>query len=144
MATSPLPSWGPHGAQKSLWLHQPCLLGVPIVRRNQYGYITLAFSGSEWWGEPNMATSLLPSGGPHDGEKSIWLHHCAFSGSPWWGEFNMGDGKWLKMVENGQKWVTFEMCHIPNAAEEAKKKTLYGTKNLSKGAKSRVRVFTNI
>ena len=30
-------------------------------------------------------------------------------------EFNMGDGKWVKMVENGQQRVTIEMCHIPNA-----------------------------
>ena len=54
--------------------------GVPIVGRVEYGYITPAFSGSQWWGE-----------------------------------FNMGDGKWVKMVENGQKWVTIQMCHIPNA-----------------------------
>ena len=27
-------------------LHNPCLLRVPIVRRNQCGYITPAFSGS--------------------------------------------------------------------------------------------------
>ena len=39
----------------------------------------------------------------------------AFSGSPQWGEFNMGDGKWVKMVENGQQKVTIQMCHIPNA-----------------------------
>ena len=39
----------------------------------------------------------------------------AFSGSPWCGEFNMGDEKLVKMVENGQKWVTSQMCHIPNA-----------------------------
>ena len=28
------------------WLHQPCLLGVPIVGGVQYGYITPTFSGS--------------------------------------------------------------------------------------------------
>ena len=43
---------------------------VPMVGRNQYGYITPAFSGSPWWGEINMATSPLPSRGPHGGEKS--------------------------------------------------------------------------
>ena len=48
----------------------------------------------------------------------------------------MGDGKWVKMVDIGQQRVTIQMCHIPNAQEA--KKTQYGTKNLSKGAKSRV------
>ena len=107
MATSPLPSRGSHGGEKSIWLHQPCLLRVPMVGRNQYGYITPAFSGFPWWGEINMATSTLPSQGSHGGEKSIWLHQpCllrvpmvgrnqygyitpAFSGFPWWGEINM-------------------------------------------------------
>ena len=42
---------------------------------NQYSYITPAFSGSPWWGEINMATSPLPSWGPHCGEKLIWLHN---------------------------------------------------------------------
>ena len=79
MAT-PLPSRGPHSGEKSIWLHHPCLLGVPIVGRNQYGYITPAFSGS-----------------------------------PWRGEINMGDLKWIKLVENGQRRVTIQMCHIPNA-----------------------------
>ena len=54
----------------------------------------------------------------------------------------MGDGKWVKMVENGQQRVTIQMCHIPNAQEA--KTTQHGTKNLSKGAKSRVRVFADI
>ena len=54
------------------WQHHPCLLGVSIVGRVQYGYITLAFSGSPWWGGFNMATSPLPSQGPHVGESSIW------------------------------------------------------------------------
>ena len=40
------------------------------LERNQYGYITPAFLGSPWWGEINMATSPLPSRGPHGGEKS--------------------------------------------------------------------------
>ena len=34
-ATSPLPSRGPHGGGKSIWLHYPCFLGVPMVGRNQ-------------------------------------------------------------------------------------------------------------
>ena len=46
MHTSLLPSWGPHSVEKSLSLHHPCVLGVPIVGKNQYGYITAAFSGS--------------------------------------------------------------------------------------------------
>ena len=45
-------TWGPHGGEKSIW------------------HITLAFSGSPWWGEINMATSPLPSWGSHGGEKS--------------------------------------------------------------------------
>ena len=24
--------------ESSMWVHHPCLLGVPIVGRNQYGY----------------------------------------------------------------------------------------------------------
>ena len=54
--STPLPSQGPHGGKSSIWQHHPCLLGVPMVRRVQYGYITPAFSGSPWWGEFNMAT----------------------------------------------------------------------------------------
>ena len=37
---------GPHSGESSIWLHHPCLLRVPIVGRNQYGYITPVFSGS--------------------------------------------------------------------------------------------------
>ena len=48
---------GPHGGEKSIWLHHPCLLGVPVVRRDQYGYITPAFSGLPWWGEINLVRS---------------------------------------------------------------------------------------
>ena len=48
MATSPLPSQGPTSGEKSTWLHYPCLLGVPMVGRNQYGYINPAFAGSPW------------------------------------------------------------------------------------------------
>ena len=38
-----------------IWLHHPCLLGVPMVGRVQYGYITPAFSGSAWCGEFNIS-----------------------------------------------------------------------------------------
>ena len=122
MATAPPASWGPRGGERSTWLHHLCLLRVPEEGRNQYGYITPAFSGSPWWGEIYMATSLLPSRGPHGGEKSIWLHHpCllgvpmvgrneygyitpAFSGSSWWGEINLErsgcSGSELRMGEN--------------------------------------------
>ena len=82
MATPSLPSRDPHSGEKSIWLHHPCLLGIPIVGRIQYGYITPAFSGSPWWGEINMATSPLPSRGPHSGEKSIWLHRPCLLGIP--------------------------------------------------------------
>ena len=47
--------------------------------------------------------------------------------------------------QNGQesrKWLTIQICHVLNAWEA--KKPLYGTKNLSKGAKTRVRVFADI
>ena len=52
MATSPLPSQGPHGGEKSIWLHNTCRLKVPVVGRDQYGPIKPVF-----WG-------------PHGGEKS--------------------------------------------------------------------------
>ena len=41
--------------------------------------------GSPWWGEVNMATSPLPSRGPHGGEKSTW--------------------KGVDVVEMSKKWV---------------------------------------
>ena len=34
-----------------------CLLEVPVVGRNQYGYIIPAFSGSPKWGEINLERS---------------------------------------------------------------------------------------
>ena len=48
----------------------------------------------------------------------------------------MGDGKWAKMVENGQQRVTIQM--VTPQMHRKLKKPQYGTKNLSKGAKSRV------
>ena len=60
MVSSPPPSQGPHGKEKSKWLHHPCLLRVPIAGRNQNSFITLAFSGSPWQGEIKMATSPPP------------------------------------------------------------------------------------
>ena len=44
-------------AQTQYSLHHPCLLGVPMVERNQYGYTTPAFLGSPWWGEINLVRS---------------------------------------------------------------------------------------
>ena len=44
-------------AQTQCLLYHPCLLGVPMVERNQYGYITPAFLGSPWWGEINLVRS---------------------------------------------------------------------------------------
>ena len=38
--------------------------------------------------------------------------------------------------------MTIQICHVLNAWEA--KKPLYGTKNLSKGAKTRVRVLADI
>ena len=48
MAASALPAQGPHGGKSSIWLDHPCFLRVPMVGRNQEGYITSAFSGSPW------------------------------------------------------------------------------------------------
>ena len=69
MATSPLPSWGPNSGERSIWRHHPCLPGVPIVGKDEYGYIIPDFLGSAWWGKINVATSPLPSWGPHSGER---------------------------------------------------------------------------
>ena len=44
-------------AQTQYSLHHPCLLGVPMVERNQYGHITPAFLGSPWWGEIDLVRS---------------------------------------------------------------------------------------
>ena len=44
-------------AQTQYLLHHPCLLGVPMLGRNQYGYITPTFLGSSWWGEINLVRS---------------------------------------------------------------------------------------
>ena len=35
MVKSPLPSRGPHGGNRSIWLHCPYLLGFPIVGRKE-------------------------------------------------------------------------------------------------------------
>ena len=63
-----------------------------MVGKDQYGYITPAFSSSPWWGKINMRTSPLPHRGspcwgkmnmatlvvkcqgPHSGERRTWLH----------------------------------------------------------------------
>ena len=107
IATSPLPSRGRHGGDTPKWLHQPFLVGVPIVRRYQNGYITLALFGSTLWGYIEMDGLALPSQGPHGGERSKWQHHpcligvpmvgrdpndnitLAFFGSAWWGHIKV-------------------------------------------------------
>ena len=76
MAIPPLLSEGPHGGQLSIklhdmslgnapmvgiWLPHPSLLRVPMVGRDQCGYVTPSFLGPEWWVNINMATSPLPS-----------------------------------------------------------------------------------
>ena len=48
-------TWGEVQTQYSL--HHPRLLGVPMVRRNQYGYTTPTLLGSPWWGEINLVRS---------------------------------------------------------------------------------------
>ena len=35
MATSPLPSWGLHGVETSIWLHHRCFLLAPMVAKTQ-------------------------------------------------------------------------------------------------------------
>ena len=91
VATSPLPSRGPHGGEKLQWLYQPhpCLLRVPMVGRNQNGYITSAFSGSLWREEIKVGTSHLPPRGLH-GEKSKWIHHPYLLGVPMAGRSQNG------------------------------------------------------
>ena len=59
MATPSLPSRDPHRGGKSIWLHQPCLLGIPIVGRNQYGYITPVYTPATVRStEPDPSTKL--------------------------------------------------------------------------------------
>ena len=48
---------GPHGRGRSKWPHDPCLLGVPIMGKDQYGYVTLVFSGS-----PQLTVGRRPLG----------------------------------------------------------------------------------
>ena len=70
-----------------MWLHHPYLLGVTIVGRDQYGYITLAFLG------------------PQGGEKSIWRHSPCILGVPMVGEIHLErsecGGNEQKMCEKG-------------------------------------------
>ena len=47
----------------------------------------------------------------------------------------MGDGKWVKMVEKGPKWVTIQMCHIPNAWAAKKKTPVWNQKLVKTGQK---------
>ena len=74
-------SWGRQSREKSILLKDPCLLGVPIVGRNQhrqrihdpqsrrkcYGYINPALSGSHSGGSINMAKYPMLSWGPQSG-----------------------------------------------------------------------------
>ena len=90
MGTSPLPSQGPHSGERSICVHHPCLLRVPMVGKHQYGYITLAFSGSPRLGNINMGTSPLPSQGPHSGERSICVHHPCLLRVPMVGKHQYG------------------------------------------------------
>ena len=95
MATSYLPSQG------------------PLVRKDQHGYITPAFSGSPRWGQTNRATSPPPSRDPDGGERPIWLHRPCLLGFPM---VRRKEGwKMGKIIENGQKWVTIQRIHIQNA-----------------------------
>ena len=55
-----------------MWLHNPCLVGVPIEGCYQYGYITAAELRSPQWEDINVATKTH-----------------AFSRSQLWGKINM-------------------------------------------------------
>ena len=66
MVISPQPASGLDGvsasrhkneAQTQYSPYHPYLLRVPMVERNQYGYITPAFLGSPWLGEINLVRS---------------------------------------------------------------------------------------
>ena len=46
MATSTLPSTGSLSGEKSIRLHHPCLLGVPMMGEIHECYISPALSGS--------------------------------------------------------------------------------------------------
>ena len=66
-STQTLPSWGSHDGEEATWVYNPYLLGVPMVGRDQYDHTTLAFSGSPYWGEINMARKPIQNvdnGGP--------------------------------------------------------------------------------
>ena len=54
--------------RKSKWLHKPCLLGVPKLRRNGYITSTISGGGGDCREKIEMATSPIPSRGPKNGE----------------------------------------------------------------------------
>ena len=72
---------------------------------NQYGYITPVFSGSL-----DMATSPLPSQGPHGWERSTQKAVDVV-------EIGEGGVKWGR---KGGTWVKIQQCHILNVEEASK------------------------
>ena len=60
-------------AQTQYLLHHSCLLGVPMVGRNQYGYITPGFLWSPWWGEINLVRSECGGNKQKNGRKLVKL-----------------------------------------------------------------------
>ena len=56
MARCSMPSQVPHSGKESIWLNDPCFLGVPTLRRNRYGCRNPAL-GLAWWGGSNVALS---------------------------------------------------------------------------------------
>ena len=97
MATQPLLARDPQSGERSTWLHKlrllgvpivgkgqygyitPCLLKVPIVGRGPYGYRTRAFLGSPLRGENNMAKVPMPAikVGGEDGRRAQRTGHRA-------------------------------------------------------------------
>ena len=61
MATFALPPWGRRSGDKWIWLHNSCLLMVTKAGRNQYSYITHAFSRPPKRGEVNTASKTITS-----------------------------------------------------------------------------------
>ena len=74
-----------------MWLHNPDLLGGPVVGRNQCAYLHPTFWRSPLCREINMATLTLPLQGHEVGTNQYGYTTLApaFAGSPHWGRINM-------------------------------------------------------
>ena len=78
------------GGEKSIWRQHPCLLGVAMVGKDQYGSITSAFLGVPMVGKHQycyITPGLL--GVPMMGKDQCGYITPDFSVSPQWGNINM-------------------------------------------------------